>query len=133
MTGGQKLRALRETLGYTMRDVETGSLQISRRLGNDEFAIPPSRLSDIETKEVVPSIFRLYTLAAIYRCDYRELLSWYGVDLNSIHADLFSARPNRSHFSQAPDSVTMAPVPHRVVPAITVSNTPAITTTIQQR
>ena len=74
MTGGQRLRVLRESLGYTMRDVETGSLQVSRRLGNDEFAIPPSRLSDIETKGVIPSIFRLYTLAAIYRSDYRELL-----------------------------------------------------------
>jgi len=132
MTGGQKLRALRETLGYTMRDVETGSLQISRRLGNDEFAIPPSRLSDIETKEVVPSIFRLYTLAAIYRCDYRELLSWYGVDLNSIHADLFSARPNRSHFSQAPDSVTMARVPVRLDPAFTLSKTTDIARMIEQ-
>jgi len=65
LTGGQKLRSLREVLGYTMRDVEAGSLQVSRRLGNEEFAIPPSRLSDIETKGVVPSIYRLYTLAAI--------------------------------------------------------------------
>jgi transcriptional regulator with XRE-family HTH domain len=131
-TGGQKLRSLREALGYTMRDVETGSLQVSRRLANDEFAIPPSRLSDIETKGVVPSIFRLYTLAAIYRCDYRELLSWYGVDLNNIHADLFSATPNRSHFSQVSESVTEARIPVRLDPAFSLSKTTNIARMIEQ-
>src|ERR1700686_3574836 len=95
LTGGQRLRVLREALGYTMRDVEMGSQQVSRRLGNDEFAIPPSRLSDIETKGVIPSIFRLYTLAALYRCDHREMLSWFGGDLNGIPADLAATRPNR--------------------------------------
>ena len=132
MTGGQRLRVLRESLGYTMRDVETGSLQVSRRLGNDEFAIPPSRLSDIETKGVIPSIFRLYTLAAIYRSDYRELLSWYGVDLNGIHADLPSARPNRSHFSQASDGATTARVPVRLDPAFTLAKTTNIARMIEQ-
>ena len=46
----------------------------------DEFAVSPSRLSDIETKGLVPSIFRLYSLAVIYQMDIRELLGFYGVD-----------------------------------------------------
>ena len=132
LTGGQKLRALREALRYTMRDVETGSLQVSRRLGNDEFAIAPSRLSDIETKGVVPSIFRLYTLAAIYRCDFHELLSWYGVDLNGIPADILSARPNRSHFSQVSSSATEARVPVRLDPGFSLSKTTNIARMIEQ-
>jgi hypothetical protein len=115
-----------------MRDVESGSLQVARRLGNDEFAIPPSRLSDIETKGVVPSIFRLYTLAAIYRCDYRELLSWYGVDLNGILADLVSAQPNRSHFSQVLGSTTEARVPVRLDPGFSLSRTTNIARMIEQ-
>src|SRR5580700_8619546 len=119
--GGQSLRLLREQLGLTMRDVENASARIAQKHGNDEFAIPPSRLSDIETKGVVPSIFRLYTLAAIYRCDYRELLSWYGVDLNNIHADILSARPNRSHFSQVSDSATEARIPVRLDPGFSFS------------
>ncbi len=132
LTGGQKLRSLREALGYTLRDVETGSLQVARRLGNEEFAIPPSRLSDVETKGVVPSIFRFYTLATIYRCDYREVLSWYGVDLNNIHADLLSARPNRTHFSRVSDSVTEARIPVRLDPAFTPSKTTNIARMIEQ-
>ena len=132
LTGGQRLRVLREALGYTMRDVETGSLQVSRRLANDEFAIPPSRLSDIETKGVVPSVFRLYTLAAIYRCDYREILSWYGVDLNNIPADILSARPNRSHFSQVSDSATEARIPVRLDPGFSFSKTTNMARMIEQ-
>ncbi len=122
-TGGQKLRSLREALGYTMRDVEAGSLQVSRRLGNEEFAIPPSRLCDIETKGVVPSIFRFYTLAAIYQCDYRELLSWYGVDLSHFSADLIPAAPNRSHLSHVVDGVKEVLIPVRLDPTFTLAKT----------
>ena len=121
--GGHRLRALRETLGCTMRDVENASLQIARRLGSDEFAIPPSRLSDIETKGVVPSIFRLYSLAAIYRCDYRDLLSWYGVDLNDISLDAGVAQAPNSHLSTASENIVQVSVPIRLDPAFSLQRT----------
>jgi len=88
LNGGQKLRALREALGYRMREVEVASTQIAQRFDSEEFAISPSRLSDIETKGVIPSIFRFYSFAAIYRREYRELLSFYGLELDGISADL---------------------------------------------
>jgi transcriptional regulator with XRE-family HTH domain len=69
LAAGLNLRASRGRLGLTMRDVETASARIAERHGNDEFAVSPSRLSDIETKGLVPSIFRLYSLAVIYRRD----------------------------------------------------------------
>src|SRR5271155_1791458 len=59
--GGQNLRVLREQLGLTMRDVENASARIAQKRANDEFAIPQSRLSDVETKGVIPSIYRLYS------------------------------------------------------------------------
>jgi len=74
----------------------------------NEFSIPPSRLSDIETKGVLPSIFRLYTLAVIYRRDLRELLAWYGVDLNNMAADLGMIAPPRSHVSEACRTIVRA-------------------------
>lgn len=123
LKGGYKLRVLREALGCTMRDVENASLQIGRRLGSEEFAIPPSRLSDIETKGVVPSIFRLYSLAAIYRRDYRELLSWFGVDLNDIHFDVSAARPASSHVSKASESIDQISVPVRFDPGFNLKMT----------
>src|SRR4029077_4532757 len=80
---GQQLRHLREGLGLTLRDVETASAEIAARHANQEFFIPFSRLSEIETKGLLPSIFRIYTLAAIYRCDYRTICAWYDVRLDA--------------------------------------------------
>ena len=76
ITAGKSLRTLREKLGLTMRDVEHSSALIAERYHNEEFSIPPSRLSDIETKGILPSIYRLYTLSVIYRRDLRELMTW---------------------------------------------------------
>src|ERR1700726_2114124 len=88
LPAGKSLRTLREKLGLTMRDVETSSARLAEKYRNEEFSIPPSPLSDIETKNVLPSIFRLYTLAVIYRRDLRELMAGYGVDLNNMTAEL---------------------------------------------
>jgi transcriptional regulator with XRE-family HTH domain len=100
LPAGKSLRTLREKLGLTMRDVETSSARMAEKYRNEEFSIPPSRLSDIETKNVLPSIFRLYTLAVIYRRDLRELLAWYGVDMNNMASDLGMIAPPRSHCPQ---------------------------------
>jgi len=43
-----------------------------------------------------PVFSALYTLAVIYRRDLRELLAWYGVDLNNMAADLGMIAPPRS-------------------------------------
>src|SRR4051794_26265635 len=110
-SGGQNLRALREQLGLTMRDVEGASAQIAERHGNDEFSIPPSRLSDTEPKNVFPSISRLSPLAVIYRRDVRELLSWYGIDLKNAAADIEITLPRRSHFSEALSSISNVRMP----------------------
>lgn len=91
--GGHSLRSWREKLGLTMRDIETSSEQIARKRSNEEYFIPISRLSDFETKGVIPSIYRLYSLAVIYHKDMRELLAWYGVDLNIPISDLELSSP----------------------------------------
>lgn len=116
-SGGQNFRALREQLGLTMRDVENASMRIAVKHGNDEFALPPSRLSDIETKGVVPSIYRLYSLSIIYRRDIGELFSWYGIELNAVAEDMDLAAPPRSHFSETLATVSSIQVPVRMDPS----------------
>ena len=76
---GQKLKRARERLNLRYRDVEEASVRIAERHANDEFSIALSRLSDIENKGTVPTIYRLYSLCAIYRLDFHEVLEWYGV------------------------------------------------------
>jgi hypothetical protein len=55
------------------------SMQLARKHGKDKFILPASRLHEFEAKNIIPSIYRLYTLAHVYECDIRELMGWYGV------------------------------------------------------
>lgn len=120
---GQRLRALREQLGLTLRDVEAASLRIAARHKSDDFALTLSRLSDIETKHILPTIYRLHSLAVIYRRDIRELLSWYGVDVNDAAADLQFAHPPQSHKVEALDGMTSVQVPVRMDPGFDLRRT----------
>jgi transcriptional regulator with XRE-family HTH domain len=76
---GERLRATRSALGITLRDVHTASEKLAQKHRNRRFILPPSRLHDLEVKNTVPSLHRLYTLAHVYGCDVRDLLGWYGV------------------------------------------------------
>lgn len=94
---GKKLRELRERIGMTLRDVEEASTRLAEVRGIEDYIMNPSRLSDIETKGVVPSIYRLYALSVIYRWDFAEMLKLYGVDLGSTAADLALFGPAKTH------------------------------------
>src|SRR5258708_20482291 len=76
LPAGKSLRTLREKLGLTMRDIETSSARMAEKYRNEDYSIPPTRLSDIETKGGLPSIFAMYTLAVVYRLDCRVLMAW---------------------------------------------------------
>ena len=117
VVAGLNLRISRERLGLTMREVETASARIADKHGNDEFSVSPSRLSDIETKGLVPSIYRLYSLAVIYRRDLREILSWYGIDLNASTADMKLNLPPKSHPSELLQGASVVQMPTRLDPA----------------
>jgi transcriptional regulator with XRE-family HTH domain len=132
LNGGQRLRTLRESLGYRMRDVELASNQIARRFGSEEFAIAPSRLSDIETKGIIPSIFRLYSFAAIYRREFRELLSFYGLELDGISADISFGHPQKSHVSEALSNVRQVRMPTKLDPGFSLEKTTDLGRAIEQ-
>ena len=117
VNGGHNLRVLREKLGLTMRDIENASERIARKHSNEEYLVPISRLSDFETKGVIPSIYRLYSLAVIYRRDMRELLAWYGVDLSAPLPDLELLTPPKSHISSALANAHAVHMPVRLDPA----------------
>src|SRR4051812_9634590 len=70
LKGGRQLKQLREELGLTMRAVESASFAIAAKLRNPEFACPISRISDIESKGVLPNIYRVFSLSTIYGKDF---------------------------------------------------------------
>ena len=114
---GPNLRTLREKLGLTMGDVETASGRLARKYNNEEYLITTSRLSDFETTGVSPGIQHLYSLAIIYRREFGEMLSWYGVDLNQTASDLETCAPPRTHFSCALPNIAEVKKPVRIDPS----------------
>jgi transcriptional regulator with XRE-family HTH domain len=94
---GEKLKRARERLNLTFREVEQASQEVAARRGSDEFAIALSRLSDIENKGTLPSIYRLYTLCVIYRLDFDEVLRWYGVPRDQSLGDVAHVQLDSTH------------------------------------
>lgn len=130
---GQKLKRVRERLRLKFRDVEEASNRISARHGSDEFSIALSRLADIENKGTLPSIYRLYSLCAIYRLDLHEVLGWYGVSLSELPGDAGVVLPVRTHLVgfQAPDEGEVQ-VPISLDPGLDLSRTVFLSRLIQR-
>jgi hypothetical protein len=130
---GQKLKRVRERLNLRYRDVEEASLRIAEIRGSDEFAIVLSRLADIENKGTVPTIYRLYSLSAIYRLDLVEVLSWYGVDLSGLAGDAAEVKLERTHMvGFTPGHFGSAVLPLALDPGIDLSRTTYLSRMIQK-
>ncbi len=94
---GQKLRRIRERLNLRVRDVEQASLKIADKYHNDDFAVLINRVSEIENRNLVPTIHKLYSLCAIYRLDFQEVLEWYGISLGGLPSDAASVDVPQTH------------------------------------
>jgi transcriptional regulator with XRE-family HTH domain len=92
---GDQLSKLRIRLGITTRDVENLSQKIAEEEKNPEFQISNAWLTQLENSDSVPSIFKLYSLAAIYHIKFVDLLLYFGVDLQkATHHQLLAPLPN---------------------------------------
>jgi len=130
---GQKLKKVRERLNLRFRDVEDASQQLAERQKNDEFIIALSRLSDIENKGTVPTIYRLYSLCAIYRLDINEVLAWYGANPAEMPGDAASIQLERTHMlGLNPGSHGEIQFPHSLDPGIDLRRTTFLSRMIQR-
>jgi transcriptional regulator with XRE-family HTH domain len=124
MNAGKNLRARREALGLTIRDVETASEALVRRHpGNPEFRIPIAQIHYIESKGVVPDIYKIFALSVIYRLDYRDILTWYGVELDKSADDLSVVAPPKSHTLKVLEGAKTAKIPVRLDPSFDLKKT----------
>lgn len=88
---GERLKTVRSRLGLTTRDVERASQQIAEEKRNQEFYLSHAWLTDIENGEFTPSVYKFYTLSAIYGLGFIEILGFFGLriaDLNRDHASI---------------------------------------------
>jgi len=94
---GEKLRRARERLKLTYRSVVKASQEIAKKRASLEFLIPLSRLADIENGGRIPTIYRLYTLCAIYRLDLHEVMRWYGVPVELLATEALQIGLEETH------------------------------------
>src|SRR5580704_9689535 len=94
---GQKLRRVRERLNLRVRDVEQATQKIADKYRNDEFTVLINRVSEIENRGLIPTLYKLYSLCAIYRLDFLEVLEWYGISLAALPGDATLAEVPGTH------------------------------------
>lgn len=129
---GQKLKKIRERLNLRFRDVEEASIKIASRRNSDEFIVALSRLADIENKGTVPSLYRLYSLCAIYRLEMSDVLSWYGIDLSSLPSDAALIAHERTHLVGFRPQEGEVQVPLALDPGLDLTRTVFLSRMIQR-
>lgn len=129
MGPGLRLRQARERLGLTYRDVESASYELATRRGRSEFILHISRLADIENRDVVPGVHKLYTMAAIYRLNPLDILRWYDVPIEECFHDGASTPVPETHLMAAPTSLR---VPIRFDPAFDPKRTELLSRMVER-
>lgn len=81
---GKRLRAARERLGLSTRDVERLSRDFAERKLNQEYYISHAWLSEMERGKFAPGIYKIYTLAVIYQYRFDQVLGFFGLDLDDL-------------------------------------------------
>jgi transcriptional regulator with XRE-family HTH domain len=129
----QKLKRIRERLGLKYRHVEEATARIASAHQSDEFLVSLSRLSDIENKGTMPTMYRLYSLCAVYRLDFVEVLSWYGISLSDLPADAALVElPRTQLVGFQPSEDAEVQMPMMLDPGIDLSKTEFVSRMIQR-
>jgi transcriptional regulator with XRE-family HTH domain len=95
---GERLKQIRARLGLTTRDVAELSRTIAVDRTNEEFSISHARLIQIENGESTPSIYKLFTLSAVYGQPFTNLVSLY-VDLEAASKYQFTMQMENTHLA----------------------------------
>jgi transcriptional regulator with XRE-family HTH domain len=133
MHAGLRLKQIREELGLRYREVEEASTVIAQRNHSPEFIVSLSRLSDIENKGTLPTLYRLYTLCAVYRLDIQEVLRWYGVEVERIAQDASLVSPSRTHpLGFRPNGSSAVTLPLKLDPGLDFRRTTYLSRMIQE-
>lgn len=84
---GKRLRAERERLQLSLRQVEALSRIIADRWRSSDFYIAHASLADIENGKLAPNLYKLYSLSVIYGQEYDQLAAACGVPISEARKD----------------------------------------------
>lgn len=97
---GDQLREIRNRLGVTTREVEVLSSKIAHESANKEYYISNAWLTQLENKNSVPSIFKLFSLSVIYRIKFTDLLTTFGISLADTMRYQMSTPLDNTHLAE---------------------------------
>ena len=82
LEAGKRLRAERLRAGLSTRQVQKLSQLIAQEKDdNQDYCISHAWLTEVENGKFTPSIYKLYSLALIYKCSWIKILGFFGIDL----------------------------------------------------
>jgi transcriptional regulator with XRE-family HTH domain len=84
---GKRLRAERERLRLSLRQVQELSRSIAEHRKNQEFCIAHSSLAGFENGKQLPDIYKLYSLSVIYGRQYDKLATFFDVPVGEAEKD----------------------------------------------
>jgi transcriptional regulator with XRE-family HTH domain len=121
----ERLKDLRGRLGITTREVAEQSQIIAEREDNSEYYISNAWLTQLENSESVPSIFKVFSLSAVYRVPFRELMLIFGVNLDNIGKHQLASAPRDTRLAQMEiaDTAKTVSFPVRFDPAFNLNRT----------
>jgi len=82
---GAYLRDVRQRLGLGLREVQQASAVIAAEEKNEEFYLSAARLAQIESGDSAPSMYKLFTISAVFGIDFMKLLQQFGVNPDRAH------------------------------------------------
>jgi transcriptional regulator with XRE-family HTH domain len=84
---GKRLRAEREHLRLSLRQVQELTRDIAEHRKNHEYYIAHSSLADIENGKLATNIYKLYSLSVIYGRQYEKLATFFDVPIGEAARD----------------------------------------------
>ncbi|MGA7190626.1 MAG: helix-turn-helix transcriptional regulator [Candidatus Acidiferrales bacterium] len=130
---GDQLREIRNRLGVTTREVEELSRKIAVESANEEFCISNAWLTQLENKNSVPSIYKLFSLSVIYRIKFTQLLTLFGISLADTIRYQLSTLLQNTHLAamEAPDADKAVTFPIRFDRGFTLEKTNLISRMVE--
>src|SRR5206468_2015421 len=130
---GQRLEALRIALGLSSRDVQTHSRIIARTRGDPKYYISSSSLNEIENSSRTPGVRKMFTLSALYRINFVDLLLLFGIDLDQLNTARLAIKLPKTHLvpSEIYDKERRVSFPAKFDPGTRIQETDLLSRMVQ--
>jgi hypothetical protein len=94
---GKKLRAERVLVGLSTRAVQELSQRIAQEKNNQEYYISHAWLTDAENGKFTPTIYKLYSLSLIYKCNCIDMMAFFGINVLDVAREQRLVRLRHTH------------------------------------